>query len=45
MNTLTTTKTITRSGGALVLNVTKEVKTLGLTHGDTVEIVIRKVRE
>ncbi len=41
MTQITTTKQVTRSGDALVLNVTKEIKSLGLGYGDHVEIIIR----
>ena len=43
MNTAKGTKTITHSGNSYVISVTKEVKSLGLEPGDTVEIVIKKV--
>ena len=41
MTQITTTKKVTRSGDALVINVTKEIKSLGLGQGDLIEIVIR----
>lgn len=37
-----TTKTVTTSGNSYVINVTKEVKALGLGPGDLVAIVVRK---
>lgn len=38
MRTETATKKITQSGDSLVINVTKEVKRLGLGRGDVVEM-------
>ena len=43
MNTAKGTKTVTRSGNSYVINITKEIKSLGLGPGDTIEIVIKKV--
>lgn len=37
-----TTKTITTSGNSYVINVTKEIKALGLEPGDLVEIIVKK---
>ena len=36
------TKKVTTSGNSCVINVTKEIKALGLNPGDLVTIVIRK---
>jgi len=36
------TKKVTTSGNSCVINVTKEIKALGLNPGDIVTIVIRK---
>ena len=38
-------KTVRRSGSSLACNLTRELRELGLEHGDMVEIVLRKVRE
>lgn len=38
-------KTVRRSGSSLACNLTRELRELGLDHGDMVEIVLRKVRE
>lgn len=43
MNTAKGTKIVTRSGNSYVINVTKEIKSLGLGPGDIVEIVVKKV--
>lgn len=43
MKTAKATKTVTRSGNSYVVNVTKEIKSLGLGPGDTVEIVVKRV--
>ena len=40
MRTETATKTITASGDSLVINVTKEVKRLGLDRGDDVAVTL-----
>ena len=40
MKTEKATKTITQSGDSLVINVTKEVKRLGLGRGDDVDITL-----
>lgn len=40
MRTEKATKTITQSGDSLVINVTKEVKRLGLGRGDDVDITL-----
>lgn len=40
MRTETTTKKITASGDSLVINVTKEVKRLGLDRGDDVAVTL-----
>ena len=40
MKTETATKQITQSGDSLVINVTKEVKRMGLTRGDNVNIIL-----
>lgn len=37
-----TTKKVTTSGNSYVINVTKEVKELGLGPGDLVAIVVKK---
>ena len=38
-------KVVRRSGNSLTCNLTRELRGLGLDHGDMVEIVLRKVRE
>ena len=40
MRTETATKTISASGDSLVINVTKEVKRLGLDRGDDVDVTL-----
>ncbi len=40
MKTETATKKITQSGDSLVINVTKEVKRLGLDRGDVVDVTL-----
>lgn len=40
---LTTTKMITKNGTSLTINITKEIKQLGLDRGDYIEVTIRKV--
>ena len=45
MNQINTIKPLTLSGHSLVINVTKEVKVLGLEKGDKVEIIIKAVKE
>lgn len=40
MKTQTATKQITQSGDSLVINVTKEVKRMGLTRGDNVNVIL-----
>lgn len=44
MRTETATKKITQSGDSLVINVTKEVKRLGLDRGDTVDVTLSSER-
>ncbi len=39
---ITATKKLTQSGDSLVINVTKEVKPLGLKRGDYVTVHIEK---
>ena len=38
-----TTKTIRKTGGCLALNMTKELKLLGLEEGDTVLVTIQRI--
>lgn len=38
-----TTKTIVSSGGCLSLNMTKELRLLGLKKGDTVLVTVQRV--
>ena len=38
---ITATKKITMCGDSLVINVTKEVKTLGLTRGNYITVTIQ----
>ena len=38
-----TTKTIRKSGGCLTLNMTKELRILGLEEGDNVLITVQRV--
>ena len=45
MNQINTIKPLTLSGHSLVVNVTKEVKVLGLDKDDNVEITIKAVKE
>ena len=40
---IVTTKAITTSGNSYVVNVTKELKALGLGPGDLVEITVRRI--
>lgn len=43
MRTETATKKITASGDSLVINVTKEVKRLGLDRGDDVDVTLAPI--
>lgn len=40
---LTTTKMITKNGTSLTINITKEIKQLGLERGDYIEVTIRRI--
>lgn len=40
---IVTTKTIVKSGGCLCLNMTKEIKMLGLNQGDKVLITLERM--
>lgn len=40
---LTTTKMVTKNGTSLTINITKEIKQLGLERGDFIEVTIRKL--
>lgn len=42
-NPIVTTKKLTASGNSLVINVTNEVKLMGLAHGDTVAVRLDRV--
>lgn len=41
----TATLTITRQGHSLALNVTSLARSMGLKHGDTVQVTIRRLEE
>lgn len=42
---VTATKKLTQSGDSLVINVTKEVKPLGLKRGDYVKVELEKAND
>lgn len=42
---INTKKKITSSGGSLVINVTKEVKLMGLKRGDEIAIKLNRLEE
>ena len=45
VQTVTATKHIKKSGNALVVYLTNELKLMGLKEGEPIEIIIKKVSE
>ena len=45
VQTVTATKHIKKSGNALVVYLTNELKLMGLKEGEPIEIIIKKVEE
>ena len=44
LNEVTTTKIVRQNGTSLTINITRELRTMGIDRGDAIEVTIKRIK-